>query len=150
MSNQEPNPFPLVEVSVVVIADETGRILLDFNESWNSFILPVSKRHLLPSADHHKTDEMEAPLDAAVRAAAEVIGRPIDPMALTVMDVDIPPWNQSLRDNKWKRYTYRVFKMTVTEPPKPVPGHVAVWATQEEIRTYGPISPTVRLILNLV
>jgi len=146
-ANTEPE-YEIVEASVVVIADDTGRVLLDFNDRWGGFTLPVSKRRPVSPRLPGGPTERETPLAAAVRAAAEVIGRPIDPAGLMESDAVVPPWHQSGRDGKWKRYDYTVFAFRFSGDPRPVPGHMAVRLTRSEIDTLAPISPTVGLVLN--
>ena len=140
-------PYPLVEAAVVLITDRDGRYLLDFNDSWSSFTFPTTKLHDVPTMAPGVPTKPEAQPVAAARAAAEVLGRPIDPKALKPLTIEVPPYAQSGRDGDWKRYTFRLFTLKVTGEPKPLPGHAAVWLTRSELESLEPISPTVRTIL---
>lgn len=142
--------FPVVEVSVVLITDTDGRFLLDFNGHWGGFTPPMSKRHELPAKARGDTSTLESPHAAGIRAAVEVLGRPLAPSALIALDVNVPPWNQSGRDGQWKRYQYHLFGLETNIVPQPLPGHAAVWLTRTELETLEPISATMRAILNVL
>lgn len=130
------DPFPLVDVAVVLIADPRGeRMLADYNPGWGSFTLPMTKVGELPPA---------APGGAA---AAEVLGRPVAAAALVRLDVDVPPYQQSGRDGAWKRYRYHLFATRLEIDPHPLPGHAAVWLTPAEWATHEPVAPTARHVL---
>lgn len=143
MTNLPPN----IDVSVVVIRDANGRILLDYNDEWKAFTLPMSKIHDLPAEVEGGPTAPESPLAAAVRAAAEVLGRPLPPGALREVAAEVSPYSRSLRDGKWKRYDFRVFTATVNGTAHPLPGHVAVWLTPADVEGLEPISPTVGTVL---
>jgi len=138
-----------LELVALFIVDAEGRILLDYNANWHAFTLPMSKRH--PLLTNTPDDPViEEPLDStALRAAIEMIGRPLLQMPIQ-MNVEVPPWNQSGRDGAWKRYQYRVFALRFDGTPHPLPGHTAVWLTLAELEAAEPISPTVRQILRAV
>jgi hypothetical protein len=139
-----------VQLSAVLITDAEGRFLLDFNENWGSFAFPMSKQHELPATVPGGTVTVETSLGAALRAAAEILGRPLPPASLKPLPVEMPPYNQSGRDGKWRRYSFHLFGLTIKFAPGPVSGHSAVWLTRAELETAEPISPTVRKILELV
>jgi len=140
-------PYPLVEVAVVVITDAQGRFLADYNEAWGGFTLPMSSLHDVPARVPVDKPTPESPQNAAIRAAAEVLGRPVSPGALVPLNIEVAPWNQSGRDGQWKRYQYRLFQLKIDFAPQPLPGHAAVWLTRAELGTLEPISLTVRVIL---
>lgn len=143
------SPFPNVEVAVVVISNAKGdQFLADFNAEWGCFTLPMTKRRVLPPSHEKEQEQRETPLQAAMRAAVEVLGRPLLPHELpTPLLRDIPPFNRSGRDGQWKRYTYLPFEMKTELEPRPLPGHTAVWLSLEEFQTAEPISPTARAVL---
>ncbi len=58
-----------VEVAAAVVTDHNRQVLLTLNENWG-FTLPMTGRHR--SAQDH-----EAPVQAALRAAVEVLGVPV-------------------------------------------------------------------------
>lgn len=138
-----------VEVAPVLILDAHGRILLTYNVKWAAFSLPMSKRKSLPldSMDDTATEE---PIETtALRAAVEVIGRPLLHKPQRVV-ADVKPYHASARDGTWKRYQYQLFAMRFDGTATPLPGHTAVWLSPEELETHEPISPTVREILRAV
>ncbi|QDU18938.1 NUDIX domain-containing protein [Urbifossiella limnaea] len=141
-------PFPVVDVAVVLIADPRGeRLLADFNPDWGSFTLPMSKVAVLPPASPGAAPTAESPARAAARAAAEVFGRPVDAAALVKLHAEVPPYQQSGRDGEWKRYRYHLFASRVGAEPRPLPGHVAVWLTPAEFTDHEPVSETARHVL---
>ena len=140
--------YPLVEVSVVLIEDAKGRLLVDYNEPWSGFTFPMTKVRDLPaSSPNSEAPVKETALAAALRAAAEVLGRPLLSDALTQLPVELPPYTQSNRDGQWKRYTFHLFTLTMHEPVRPLPHHVANWLTIAELQSLEPMSPTVGRIL---
>lgn len=144
------DPFPVVDVAVVLITDPRGeRLLADYNPSWGSFTLPMTKVRDLPPAAPGAAPVAESTTHAAARAAAEVFGRPIAPAALVRLDVEVPPYHQSGRDGEWKRYRYHLFASRCGAEPQPLPGHTAVWLTPAEFADLEPISPIARHILEV-
>jgi hypothetical protein len=142
--------YPLVELVVVLITDGESRFLVDYNEPWGCFTFPSTKLHDPGSTMPPSREAKETPDEAAARATAEVLGRPLDPSALTKLPEEVPPWNQSGRDGQWKRYTVHLFGLNTKMDPKPLPGHTALWLTRKELETLEPVSPTVRSILRVV
>src|ERR1019366_5628019 len=125
--------YPLVEMAIVLITDEEGRFLVDYKEAWGGFSFPCTKLRELGSAMADGPMTKETPHVAASRAAAEVLGVPIDPSALAPLPQDVPPWHQSGRDGEWKRYTVYLFGLTTRAKPEPMPGHTVVWLTRAEL-----------------
>jgi len=140
-------PYPIVELSAVVICLKDGRVLLDYNDRWGAFTLPMSKRHSLPPAVEHGQPTTESAEMAGMRAASEVLGHPLLKGSLREMPLELEPYHQSGSDGQWKRYTFTVFTTTTEELPKPLPGHTAIWIDPKAIEQVDPISPTARLIL---
>ena len=139
--------YPKVEVSALLIG-RGGKLLLDYNQSWSAFCFPITKVRDLPSKIPDGEGQRESALDAAVRAAVEMIGVPLAPDRLPkAIEADIGPYQQSGRDGQWKRYEFHLFGMKLTEEPKPLHGHTAIWLKPEEIRTHQPISPTTLMLL---
>jgi hypothetical protein len=137
-----------LDVVALLILDAEGRILLDYNENWHTFTLPMSKRHtvLTSTPGDVNLEELDA---TALRAAVEVIGRPLMTMPKRI-HAEVPPWNQSGRDGTWRRYQYHVFALRSPGVPTPLPGHTAVWLTLAELEVAEPVSRTVRTILGAV
>jgi hypothetical protein len=141
--------YPLVDVVALLIGRD-GRLLLDYNEPWSAFCLPITKIHDLP-ATVPSGDGREQPIDAAVRAAVEMLGTPLSADRIPrPIEADIPPYQQSGRDGHWKRYKFHVFGLKVNVDAKPLPGHVAIWLKPGELATHQPISPTIKVILDVV
>lgn len=140
--------FPVAEVAAVVIRDATGRLLVDYNDKWQAFTLPMSKLHPLPMGP----ELTESAAEAACRAAAEVLGRPLRRGELTPAAEPHVEWEYSLRTGELKRYTFYLFTLTLAaaETPHPLPGHIALWRTRAELREQEPVSPTVDVILAAV
>jgi hypothetical protein len=136
-----PDPFPVADVAVVLITDAKGeKLLVDYNPHWDCFTFPMVK-----------VDDPPEAARAAVRAAAEVLGRPLPPTGLPVpLEFDVPVYQTSGRDGVMKRYRYRPFALRVTAAPQPLPGHIAIWLTPAELETHEPVSPTVRHVLGAV
>lgn len=144
------DPFPLVDVAVVLVTDARGeRLLADYNAHWQCFSLPMTTVGELPGAAPGAAGTPEPPSRAAARAAAEVLGRPLPPGVMTRLNVDIPPYQRSGRDGTWKRYSYEIYALKAADP-HPLPGHAAVWLTPGELQEGEPVSPTVRHILTAV
>jgi hypothetical protein len=134
--------FPSVEVSVVLLERE-GMILAEFNPKWEMFTLPTARlrRRLAPG-----TPVREAPLDAAVRAAAKALGRPLGVRQLpqpVALDVPAQALLRSGRDQQTKRYVYHVFGQRVAyTAPRHALGWHTLWMRREDFFTHRPISPT--------
>jgi len=108
--------FPLVEVAVALVTDadqaapQAGqgpdelradqRLLWIWNENWGCFALPMTKVR-------KGQGNVEPPRHAAVRAAAEVLGVPVEVAAPLAV---VPEIEVSDREYVVKRYTYHVFR----------------------------------------
>ena len=146
------DPIESVEMAVTIILNENDEVLLDYSESWGVFTLPMTKIGLKPGLTPKSDPIPEAPEAAALRAAVEVLGRPLPtnnrpkPVA-----ADIPPYQQSFRDGVWKRYAVRLFTLRApVGAPCPVAGHSAVWLPRHGLADLAPISPTVGLIMDAI
>lgn len=130
-----------VDVAVVLITDPTGRMLLvDYSPKWHFFTFPMTK----------VDDEIGAGV-AAVRAAVEVLGCPFPPDGGPVpLGADIPVYQTSPRDGEKKRDHYLPYALKAGVAPQPLPGHVALWLTPDQLETHEPMSPTVRHILRAI
>ena len=139
--------YESVDVVVLLIA-KGGKLLLDYNAAWSAFCLPITKIRELPAKVPNGEGSREMPMDAAVRAAVEVLGAPlsIDRFPKPV-ETDIPPYQQSGRDGQWKRYKFHLYSMKIAFDPKPLPGHSAVFMKPEEFATHQPLSPTMTVIV---
>ena len=141
--------LPSVEtVAVIIRRDE--EILLVFNEKWSAFTLPMTKVRQWTDPNIPPARREEKPAAAAVRAAAECLGKTlaVQPTHLK----DIRGYRQSDRDGVWKEYVIHVFTLPLPEeqPEKePWSGIRSEWLTADEILEgcRGPISPTARDVI---
>ena len=139
--------MPITEVVAVVVM-KAGHILLAYNEKWGAFTLPMTKRRTWedPSqkADAVREEEWE---DAALRAASEWLGSTTKakPEGLG----QVPEFQQSDRDGKWKRYHTEAFRLVVEDSLDSAPGKSTEWLTVEDIldEDRRPISPTARHVM---
>jgi hypothetical protein len=143
-------PYPMVDVSVVLITNSAGELLLSYNPRWESFGLAMSGRHDIPGRVPAEPMTQESALTSAARAAAELFGRPINPSSITPLNKTLEPWLQSGRDGVWRRYTYTLFSMQTNEQPNPLPGHHAVWVKPKDLDTLVPIASSLVEILKSV
>jgi hypothetical protein len=139
--------FPQVEVSVVVL-ERAGMLLAEFNPRWEMFSLPMARlRRRLGLGEASR----EAPAEAALRAAAKALGRPLPALAFPQpLALDVPPhlYLHSRRDQRRKRYTYYVFGRRVADPaPKHALGWHILWLKPEELRSCEPVSPTAKFVV---
>src|SRR5690348_5975794 len=107
--------FHQVEVAVVVLV-RAVLILAEFNPKWEMFTFPMAR---LPRRPGVGEEHREGPSEAALRAAATVLGRPLPPQAFPKpLALDVPPhlYLHSRRDQHRKRYTYYVFGRRVVDP----------------------------------
>jgi len=143
-------PYPAVAVSVVLITNPAGELLLSYNPRWASFGLPMSSQHDIPGRVPAEPMTRESADTAAARAVAELFGRPISTSSITPTNETLAPWLQSGRDGVWKRYTYSLFRMTTNDQPNPLPGHHAVWVKPKDLETLVPIASSLVVILESV
>jgi hypothetical protein len=139
--------FPLVEVAVVLV-ERADLFLAEYNPRWEAFTLPMSRLRRRAAAG------AESAQDAAVRAAAKVLGRPLAPSQFPQpVPLDVPPhtYLRSGRDQQTKRYTYRVFALHVTEvSPRHALGWHTLWMKREAFLTHRPVSPTAEYVMQHV
>ena len=70
--------YPLIDVVALLISRD-GRLLLDYNEPWSAFCLPITKLRDVQALVPDGEGRLETPQEAAVRAAVEVLGIPLAP-----------------------------------------------------------------------
>lgn len=92
--------YPNVDVAVAVIMNPDGQILWTWNDTWGAFSLPMTKLRSCP-------EMAESPRGAAVRAAAEALGVPVQ---VGKQWTDLPMMRVSDRDFAVKHYSYHVFQ----------------------------------------
>lgn len=139
--------MPITEV-VAVIVMKAGRLLLVYNANWGAFALPMSKRRTWedPSqkADAVREEDWE---DTALRAASEWLGGTTraKPEALG----QVPEFQQSDRDGKWKRYHTEAFRLEIEDDLGPAPGKSTEWLVVDDVldEDRRPISPTARHVV---
>jgi ADP-ribose pyrophosphatase YjhB (NUDIX family) len=139
-------PVPALDVAVALLRFG-DKILLVHNPVWGAFSLPMTKRRERadPSIRDSKTSESWS--DAAVRAAAEALGRTLVMQPTEVLD--LPDYEMSDRDDVWKRYHYKVFEFRF-EKEQPLARSVAgeLLTRQQALDPQRkPISVSARAIL---
>ena len=138
--------WPLVDLVTTLICKDK-RIMTVYNDKWGAFTLPMSKRRQWKDAKlKDEGERLEEWDDAAVRVAAEWLG-----CTLTTMPdklTELSEFQQSDRDEKWKRYRVHVYLLNVAAT-EPAPGRIVEWLTPEELldEHRRPISPTARFII---
>jgi hypothetical protein len=138
--------FPLVEVAVVLV-ERAGLLLAEYNPKWDAFGLPAARqrRQTVPG------EAGETSQDAAVRAAAKALGRPLPPSQFprpVVLDVPPQVYLRSGRDQRTKRYVYRVFHLRVADvTPRHATGWHTLWLKPDDFLTHRPVTATARHVL---
>ena len=139
--------WPLVDVVATLVCRE-DQILAVYNERWGAFTLPMSKRRRWKDpqtkAESEREEEWE---DAAVRVAAEWLGQTTTEKPQFLLD--LAEFQQSDRDEKWKRYHMQAFRLVVPHAVTASPGRVTEWLTAEQIldENRRPISATARYVV---
>ena len=129
-------------IAVAYVVDKQGRLLLTWNAKWGSFTLPMTKVH---------TDQpAETPEQAAVRAAAEVLGVPTRVVPGKAAKYSRGLQNSS-RDGDMKDYQYNVVPVEAhpdfasqNSSNQPI-----LWAAIEKLQDgeYQPVSKSVEALL---
>ena len=143
--------IPLLDVAVALVrADE--QVLVVYNDEWKTFTLPMTKRQEWAAPEVPEVSErQEEWIEAAARAAAEWLGRTLEPAEITGIPlVDDSQYTQSDRDGIIKRYHFQVFEVKTTKSERLVPGAVAEWLTLQELRMRRPVSSTTRFLIGLL
>lgn len=136
--------LPILDV-VVTLITHGDQILAVYNDKWSSFTLPTTKRRSWEDSNAAKGSVREEEWeDAAVRAAAEWLRGTTT--AKPVPAGDLPEFQQSDRDGKWKRYHLKAFILEVESLDAIRPTAHTQWLTAEQFldETRRPISPTAR------
>lgn len=132
----DPKTVPVV---VALVTDADGRVLMTWNPRWGGFTLPMTKPE-----DGRPAEAVER---AAVRAAAEVVGRPVRRVngtkPRTTRDL-----LRSARDAEVKNYVYAVVPV---ELHPDFAGHAGrgFWAAPDRLAC-GDYHPTTDSVLPLV
>lgn len=128
-------------IAVAYVVDSQGRLLLTWNEKWGAFTLPMTKVH--------SDQPAETPEQAAIRAAAEVLGVP----TRVVKDKETKfarGLQKSPRDGDIKDYQYNVVPV---EADPDFASHISsqplVWAAIDKLQAgeYQPVSTSVESLL---
>ncbi len=137
--------FPEVRVAAVAIT-RGDEFLTTFNGRWGGFTLPMSKRRTWSDPQVPGSERHEEAGDAAIRASAEALGRPLGPddrlERLELMELE--PYHQSNRDGAWKSYRFEVFRLRLAADTRPsvAPGAIFAWLSLDAMRESRPVSPT--------
>ncbi|WP_339743730.1 hypothetical protein [uncultured Rubinisphaera sp.] len=143
--------YPEVNLSVAVILCE-GRTLLTWNDNWGAFSLPMTKIRTWPGPSGSVDEDSESAQQAAIRAAAEGLGRPLQSSEIPDQPVELelqPYSHRSHRDGQWKRYSREVFVFELEVDLSSFSGN-GVWLTPEEVSSMQPISQTAQEVLKVL
>ena len=138
--------FPVIQVAVTIV-QRADFYLVEYNPKWESFSLPMSRQRRVMTAGVAVT---ETPETAAVRAAAKVLGRPLNAAQFPRLVPLRSPYARlrSGRDGKTKDYRYSVFAMRVSDPVvRHSLGWHTLWMRPEDLATHIPVSESVKLLL---
>ncbi len=126
-------------IAVALVANAQGKLLLTWNAKWSSFSLPMTKVDTQAPA--------ETPAQAAVRAAAEVLGVPCRSVAGKQPQF-FRGLQKSDRDAEIKDYQYHVIAV---EPHPDFNSQTAgnLWADSHKLLSgdYQPLSGSVEEVL---
>jgi hypothetical protein len=140
---------PLTEVAITLIrrGAKKDQILAHYSPNWDAFTLPMTKRRKYFDPDVDSEARLEDWLDAAARAASEVLGRTCSPTAL--LEDFLPEHEQSGRDGKWRLYRFRVFEVVLRDGESLPAGQTVEWLTTDQFLDPNrrPISPTARHVI---
>ena len=142
----DTSQFPIVPVSVVIV-ERAGFYLVEFNQKWNTFSLPMSRQRRRMKGG---VESPETPLEAAVRAASMAVGQPLAPARFPRPVPLRSPYARirSPRDGNTKDYRYSVFAMRVVDPlVRHALGWHTIWMRPEDLATHVPVSETVKRLL---
>jgi class 3 adenylate cyclase/tetratricopeptide (TPR) repeat protein len=142
----DTSQFPIVPVSVVIV-ERAGFYLVEFNQKWNTFSLPMSRQRRLMKGG---VETRETALEAAVRSAAMAVGQPLDPARFPRPVPLRSPYARirSRRTSQTKDYHYSVFAMRVVDPlVRHALGWHTIWMRPEDLATHVPVSETVTRLL---
>lgn len=139
--------WPLIDM-VSVLVCKGDKVLTVYNEKWAAFTLPMSKLRKWKDPkvkDAERTEEWE---DAAVRTAVEWLGCTMT--AKPERLVEFAEFQQSDRDERWKRYHVQAYTIQVDDDIVLPPSKITEWLLPAEItdESRRPISPTARHIMN--
>jgi len=140
--------WPFVEIATTLVCCG-GKILSVYNDRWGAFTLPMSKRRRWQDPrTKEEAERVEDWDDAAVRVAAEWLGHTLTdkPRLLT----DLAEFQQSDRDERWKRYHVQVFQVDAQNEKAVAPNRIVEWLLPDQIvdEERRPISPTARYIIS--
>ncbi len=134
-----------MDVSVALITWRK-RVLTVFNPRWGAFTLPMTKRREWVARHARKSRREESWEDAAIRAAAEALGRTFSAKAVTGPVLKLDGYAQSDSDGQVKTYHFQVFHIPLDTEIELLSGAVAEWLLPVELADPDrePISPTAR------
>ncbi len=140
--------FPELVVAVTVITQmESNRILAVWNPRWSAFTLPMTKQMRWQDPNAPAGDRVEAINRTAVRAAAEVLGKTLEPTVLRRLMPEERQYGQSDSDGTWKLYRLNIYGLSLVEDIG-LPVRVAAeWLTPEQFAAREPVSNTARYVL---
>jgi hypothetical protein len=140
---------PLVEVAVTLIrrGPKKDQFLAHYSPKWEAFTLPMTKRRKFFDPEVDTEARHEEWLDAAARAAVEILGRTCSPTPL--LETLVPELEQSGRDGKWRLYRFRGFEVVLRDGEILPPGQTIEWLSVQQFLDANcrPVSPTARHVI---
>ncbi len=136
-----------VEVAGTIIACGEQMLVVN-NIKWGAFSFSMTKLRRRQDPALGIGMHLEQPQAAAIRAAAEVLGRTLAEHELPSLLHEVKEYRQSDADGIWKLYNLHIFQMTLPKRPAiPGAGLEIEWLTATELRNRQPVSSTVRYLL---
>jgi hypothetical protein len=124
--------------------------LFVYYKKWGGFAPPMSKLRTWDDENEPGKIVEESPEDAAIRVAAEALGRPLREGETPVLHPKSPLYtsNEGNRDRRRKKYNIEFFTLAVgpDEVPKPLDGLPFAWLTLEDMMTHKPLTSTAQHI----
>ena len=146
MPEEEP---PTVKLAMVAISQ--GETYLNvYYKKWGGFAPPMSKLRTWDDRIELGEDDEESPEDAAIRVAAEALGRPLRQGEKPERHPKgtLLTFNVGSRDKRGKNYNIEFFTLAIgpDETPKPLDGLPMAWLTLDEMEKRKPMTSTAQRI----
>lgn len=140
--------MPTVEVAANAIF-RPGLVLTVYNPRWGAFTLPMTKRRRWKDPTLRTGVRTERWRDAAIREAADLLGRTLVLSEFPTLLMRTEEYQQSDRSGEWKSYDFRVFRMQLQPNERLRDGVIAEWVCPEDAMEgkVRPVSPTTVYIL---
>jgi hypothetical protein len=146
-AKEKTKQIPKVEVAVALIACG-DKILAVHNPKWRAFSVPMTKPRRWEDPAFRLGLRQEDWQAAAVRAAAEALGRTLAEPEFPLPLHEIQEFRQNDEEGIWKLYHLHLFKLPLAKMPSALGfGVTAEWLTADQLQERAPVSSTVRYLL---